>query len=42
MAIVAGIRAAMSALQGMREASRRRTATRSTTFEEEEESLFIG
>ena len=42
MAIVAGIRAAMSALQGMREATRRRTATRAATFEEEEESLFIG
>jgi type IV secretory pathway VirB2 component (pilin) len=42
MAIVAGIRAAMSALQGMREATRRRTPTRAPGFEEEEESLFIG
>jgi hypothetical protein len=41
-AIVAGIRAAVTALQGMREASRRRTATRAPAFEEEEESLFIG
>lgn len=42
MAIVAGVRAAVGALQGMREASRRRTAARATPFEEEEESLFIG
>jgi hypothetical protein len=42
MAIVAGIRAAMSALKGFREASRRRSAARSVTVEEEEESLFIG
>lgn len=42
MAIVAGIRAAMTALQGMREANRRRTPTRAPSFEEEEESLFIG
>ena len=42
LAIVAGIRAAVGAIQGMREASRRRTAARTVTFEEEEESLFIG
>ena len=42
MAIVAGIRAAVSAFQGLREASRRRRATRPTVIEEEEESLFIG
>jgi hypothetical protein len=42
MAIVAGIRAALSAFQALREASRRRTAARSVTIEEEEESLFIG
>jgi hypothetical protein len=42
MALVAGIRAAMSALQGLREASRRRSAVRSAAGEEEEESLFIG
>jgi len=42
LAIVAGIRAALSAFQALREASRRRTAARSVTMEEEEESLFIG
>jgi hypothetical protein len=42
MAIVAGVRAAVGALQGMREATRRRTAPRAAGFEEEEESLFIG
>lgn len=42
MAIVAGVRAAMSALHGMREATRRRSAARAAPFEEEEESLFIG
>jgi hypothetical protein len=42
MAIVAGIRAAMAALRSIREATRRRSAVRSATFEEEEESLFIG
>lgn len=42
MAIVAGIKAAISALQGIREATRRRSAARSVTFEEDEESLFIG
>jgi hypothetical protein len=35
-------RAAVSALQGLREASRRRSAVRSVAGEEEEESLFIG
>jgi hypothetical protein len=42
MAIVAGVRAALSAFQALREASRRRTAARSVMMEEEEESLFIG
>jgi hypothetical protein len=42
VAIVAGVRAAVSALQGLREASRRRSAVRSAAGEEEEESLFIG
>jgi hypothetical protein len=42
MAIVAGIRAALSTFQALREASRRRTAARSVALEEEEESLFIG
>jgi type IV secretory pathway VirB2 component (pilin) len=42
MAIVAGIRAGLSAFQVLREASRRRTAARSVSMEEEEESLFIG
>ena len=42
MALVAGVRAAMSALQGMREATRRRSAARAAAFEEDEESLFIG
>jgi hypothetical protein len=42
MAIVAGAKAALSAFQVLREASRRRTAARSVTIEEEEESLFIG
>lgn len=41
MAIVSGIRAALAALQDVRESSRRRSA-RSVPFEEEEESLFIG
>jgi hypothetical protein len=41
-AVVAGIRAAVTALQSMREASRRRSAVRSAAGEEEEESLFIG
>lgn len=42
MAVVAGVRAAVSALQGMREATRRRSATRAGAMAEEEESLFIG
>ena len=42
MAIVAGIRAAVTAIQGMRQATRRRSAARPVTLEEEEESLFIG
>ncbi len=42
MALMAGLRAAVSALQGMREATRRRSAARAASFEEEEESLFIG
>lgn len=41
-AIVAGVRAAISALQGLREVSRRRTATRAAAHDEDEESLFIG
>lgn len=42
MAIVSGVRAAMSAFQTLRESSRRRRASRPATAEEEEESLFIG
>src|SRR5262245_44962547 len=42
MAVVAGLRAAVNALQGMREVTRRRRATRPSGLEEEEESLFIG
>jgi type IV secretory pathway VirB2 component (pilin) len=42
MAIVAGIRAAMTALQGLREATRRRSATRAAGHDDDEESLFIG
>lgn len=42
MAIVAGIRAAMSALHGLREATRRRSAPRAAGHDEDEESLFIG
>lgn len=42
MAIVAGLRAALSAFRALREASRRRTAARSVAREEDEESLFIG
>ena len=41
MAIVAGVRAAVTAFQGLRETSRRR-ANRPRSGEEEEESLFIG
>ena len=42
MAIVAGVRAAVTAFHGLRETSRRRTTNRSRAGEEEEESLFIG
>lgn len=42
MALVSGLRAAISAFQGLRENSRRRSAVRSAGLEEEEESLFIG
>ena len=43
LAVVAGIRAAMGVIQSLREGSRgRRPAPRPVTFEEEEESLFIG
>jgi hypothetical protein len=42
MAIVAGIRAAMTALHGIREATRRRSAARAARHDEDEESLFIG
>jgi hypothetical protein len=42
MAIVAGVRAAVSALHGLRETSRRRAPSRPGAGEEEEESLFIG
>jgi hypothetical protein len=42
MAIVTGLRAAISAFQGLRETSRRRGAVRSVGLEEEEESLFFG
>lgn len=41
MAILSGVRAMTEALRGIREASRRRQATRSNTVEDEE-SLFIG
>lgn len=41
-ALIAGIRAAVSALHGLREASRRRSASRSRSLEDDEESLFIG
>jgi type IV secretory pathway VirB2 component (pilin) len=41
MAVVAGIRAAVTALRGMRDASRRRAAPKRSVTEEEE-SLFIG
>lgn len=40
-AVVAGVRAAMGAFQSLREASRRRSAVRSTV-PDDEESLFIG
>jgi hypothetical protein len=41
-ALVAGIRAAVGALQGLRETSRRRTASRPGARDDDEESLFIG
>jgi hypothetical protein len=41
MAVVSGVRAAFSALRGLRESSRRRSAARGTTVEDDE-SLFIG
>ena len=40
MAIMAGVRAVIDSFRGLREASRRRTATRAAV--DEEESLFIG
>jgi hypothetical protein len=42
LAIVAGVRAAMAAFQGLRESARRRPRSRPIAVEEEEESLFIG
>jgi hypothetical protein len=42
MAIIAGVKAAIGAVKGMREATRRRSPARTHTLEEEEESLFIG
>lgn len=41
MAVVSGVRAAFSALKGLREASRRRSAVRGAAVEDDE-SLFIG
>jgi hypothetical protein len=41
-ALMAGIRAAVSAFQGLRDASRRRSAQRSRTLDDDDESLFIG
>jgi hypothetical protein len=41
-ALMAGIRAAVSALQGLRAASRRPSSPRSRALEDDEESLFIG
>ena len=41
MAVLAGVRAAVMALRGMREASRRRSAVRAAAVDDEE-SLFIG
>ena len=40
MAIMAGVKAVVDSFRGLREASRRRTATRAAV--DEEESLFIG
>jgi len=42
MALVAGVRAAMAAIKGMREITQRRTTPTSRRAEDEEESLFIG
>lgn len=42
MALVAGLRAALTTLRGLRESARRRSASRPLGIEEEEESLFIG
>ena len=41
-ALMAGIRAAVGALQGLREGSRRAPTARSRTLDDDEESLFIG
>ncbi|MGE0043198.1 MAG: hypothetical protein AB7V01_18635 [Vicinamibacterales bacterium] len=41
MAVVAGVRAAVSALRGLREATRRRSAVRAASLDDDE-SLFIG
>ena len=41
-AIVAGVKAAVAAIKGIREATRRRSAARAVSFEEDEDSLFIG
>jgi hypothetical protein len=41
MAVVAGIKAAVSALKGLREAARRRSAARGVSADDDE-SLFIG
>jgi hypothetical protein len=42
MAIVAGVRAAVAAVQGMRDQARRRAGRSAAAAEDEEESLFIG
>lgn len=42
VAVVSGIRAAFSALQAIRESSRRRSAVRRAAAVEDDESLFIG
>ncbi len=41
MAVVAGVKAAVAALRGLREAARRRSAVRGVSVEDDE-SLFIG
>ncbi|MGE3276175.1 MAG: hypothetical protein AB7O67_13760 [Vicinamibacterales bacterium] len=41
MAVVAGVRAAVSAIRGIREATRRRSAVRAASLDDDE-SLFIG